>query len=55
MKEESSFRKWLQDMYEENCNEHEIFHEKAYTLSEYFSKYKWWLRREYRFQTTLDQ
>jgi hypothetical protein len=48
MSKESSFRKWLQDMYYENCNEHEMFNLERYTLSEYFQKYKWWLRREYR-------
>jgi hypothetical protein len=42
-------------MYYENCVEHEEFHETRYTLSEYFNKYKWWLRREYRFQSRLDQ
>lgn len=42
-------------MYYANCEEHEQFQEKRYSLSEYFNKYKWWLRREYRYQTKLDQ
>jgi hypothetical protein len=45
-----SFRNWLEDLWRENCDEHDSWSQPRYTLEEYFSRYKWWLRREYRFQ-----
>jgi alpha-beta hydrolase superfamily lysophospholipase len=37
-------------MWEENCIEHELFNERPYAMQEYFSKYKYWLKREFKFQ-----
>jgi hypothetical protein len=47
-----SFRLWLQEQWYEHLEEISAWqkHEPEYTLKEYFEKYKWWLRREYRFQ-----
>lgn len=50
MKNNSKFRYWLRNIWLENCREHEDFNELPYTLVEYWHRYKWWLRREYRFQ-----
>lgn len=47
----SNFRNWLRNIWLENCQEHEAHHELPYTLKEYFNRYKWWLKREYRFQS----
>jgi hypothetical protein len=47
---DSNFRNWLRNIWLENCSEHEAHRELPYTLQEYWAKYKWWLRREYRFQ-----
>lgn len=44
------FRMWVNNLYFQNCEEHLTFNESIYTLSEYWAKYKWWLRREYRHQ-----
>jgi hypothetical protein len=44
------FRAWLQDLWYENCEERMSWGSKRLSLSEYFQQYKWWLRREYRFQ-----
>lgn len=44
------FREWLQDLWRENCDEHDVYHEPRYTMQEYFQRYRWWLRREYRHQ-----
>ena len=49
-KETSDFKNWLRIIWVENCDEHSEFGELSLTMSEYFQKYKWWLRREYRFQ-----
>lgn len=51
MNRDSNFRNWLRLIWLENCQEHENYHELPYTLQEYWQKYKWWLRREYRHQT----
>lgn len=48
-----SFRHWLQELYYQNCTELESYHLNSYTLKEYYSRYKWWLRREYRHQMKL--
>ena len=50
-----SFRIWLENLWRDNCAEHDEFNEPRYTLQEYFAKYKWWLRREYRYQQTLKE
>ena len=50
MKEISDFRRWLEDMWLNNCGEHEVFSEKPYTWQEYWHRNKWWLRREFQYQ-----
>ena len=49
------FSTWLEKLWRENCSEHDDYNEPRYTLQEYFAKYKWWLRREYRYQQTLKE
>lgn len=48
---ESNFRNWLRIIWLENCREHEDHNELPYTLQEYWQRYRWWLRREYRHQS----
>jgi len=48
---QSEFRLWVENLWRENCDEHYNWQEKPYTLSEYFNKFKYWLKREYRHQT----
>lgn len=50
MPDNSHFRNWLRNIWLDNCSEHEGFKELPYTMKEYFDKYKWWLKREYKFQ-----
>lgn len=47
-----SFRQWLQAIWLEHVDEiiGVTGHMPTYTAREYFSKYKWWLRREYQHQ-----
>ena len=47
---DSNFRNWLRIIWQENCREQEEHNELPYTLQEYWQRYRWWLRREYRFQ-----
>ena len=45
------FRHWLYNMYLDNCEEHREFRTMPYqNLQEYFKTFRWWLRREYRYQ-----
>jgi uncharacterized protein CbrC (UPF0167 family) len=46
------FRTWCREKWFEHCEEIEAWtgNSPRYLSAEYFSKYKWWLRREYRAQ-----
>jgi hypothetical protein len=46
----SEFRVWVENFWHENCIENRYWKDTEYTLEEYFQKYKYWLKREYRFQ-----
>jgi len=46
----ANFRLWVTNLYYENCDEKLLHHESPYTLSEYFQRFKYWLKREYRYQ-----
>ena len=45
-----SFRQWLQYRWQEHVDELMAWEhcQPAYTPADYFRKYKWWLRREYK-------
>lgn len=46
-----TFRRWLQERWYEHLTELESYGMPAqYDLKEYFAKYKYWLKREYRHQ-----
>jgi hypothetical protein len=34
----------------QNCDEHDGYGQPRMTMAEYFSRYKYWLKREYRHQ-----
>jgi hypothetical protein len=46
------FRQWLHEMWLQHCEEFEgWFHRQPdYDLKDYFQRYRWWLKREYRHQ-----
>ena len=48
---ESQFRHWVRNIWFDNAQERAEFKELPYTMEEYYQKYKWWLKREYKFQT----
>ena len=51
----NDFRNWLQNLWYENCDEHRQCKELPYTMQEYFQQYKYWLKREYKYQKRKDQ
>lgn len=46
----SPFRAWLADLYIQNKEERAGFGFGPITLHEYFNRYKYWLKREYKHQ-----
>lgn len=51
MKPISHFRIWVQEMWYQHQDECETYHEQAKSATVYWNSYKWWLKREFRFQT----
>lgn len=45
-----TFRQWLQEKWYEHLDELDSWNMKApdYNLRQYFDRYRWWLKREYR-------
>jgi hypothetical protein len=52
---QSAFRTWVRELWHENCEEHFIYGEPKLSQEEYFQKYKFWLKREYRHQQGANQ
>ena len=48
-----NFRRWCTEKWYEHCAEVEAWtgHSPQYLSAEYFGKYKWWLRRQYKSET----
>ena len=51
MKRASNFRVWVQEMWYRHREECEVYRDSAKSPAEYWAQYKWWLKREFRFQT----
>jgi hypothetical protein len=50
MKPISHFRRWLAEIWRQNCDEYLAHNQLPYSLPEYWNRYKYWLKREYRHQ-----
>ena len=51
MKTFTPFRSWVHHLWLQNCEERTIYHDgPKLNAQEYFTQFKWWLRREYKFQ-----
>lgn len=48
MQKETEFRLWLHQMWLANCDEHDFYGEKPYSMSDYWHRYKWFLKGQYR-------
>lgn len=46
----SQFRNWIRNIWFENSSEREEYRELPYSMKEYWDRYKYWLKREYKFQ-----
>ena len=46
------FRNWVHNLWLENCEERSLYNNtEKLSKQEYFQRFKWWLKREYRHQT----
>lgn len=48
--EPSHFRLWVNNIWMHNRDEHQELREPVLSITEYWNNYKWWLKREYRYQ-----
>ena len=46
----SAFRLWVQEIWYNNTEEHLTYGEDPYTIKQYWDRYKYWLKREFRHQ-----
>ena len=46
----TKFRRWLHELWMQNCDEHDEDHQPRYTQAEYFQQFKYWLKREFKHQ-----
>lgn len=46
----SLFRHWVQNIWMENREERLLYGEESATFVEYWQRYKYWLKREYKYQ-----
>jgi hypothetical protein len=46
----SKFRMWVNNNWVKNTEERLIYRQKPYTIKEYWTTFKWWLRSQYREQ-----
>lgn len=46
----SPFRHWVQELWLENREERLLYGEEPATIKQYWERYKFWLKREYKHQ-----
>ena len=47
---DTDFSNWLRKLWISNCDERDEYKEPKMSMQQYWHQYKWWLRREYKFQ-----
>jgi hypothetical protein len=50
MAKQSEFRQWVRDLWLQNCDEHSNYNELPLSQQEYWTRYKFWLKREFKHQ-----
>ena len=54
-KKSTPFRTWLMNMWYDNCDEHQAFNEPNLPIKEYYARYKYWLKREFKYQQRISK
>lgn len=49
------FRVWIEQLWFDNCDEREQCHESCFSRAEYFQRFKYFLKHEYRRQQRLEK
>ena len=55
MMKQSKFRHWVHELWVQNCDEHLEYHELPYTQAQYWQTYKYWLKREFKYQLRIQK
>jgi hypothetical protein len=50
----SAFRHWVNEIWMENREERLIYGEEPATIKQYWDRYKYWLKREYRHREKIN-
>ena len=50
VKPTTAFRLWVQRIWMENCDERLTVGQDPVTMKQYWNNYKYWLKREYKYQ-----
>ena len=50
MSKQSEFRRWVHELWLQNCDEHLEYQELPFTQAQYWNMYKFWLKREFKHQ-----
>jgi hypothetical protein len=48
MTKQSEFRRWVHELWLQNCDEHSELNELPFSQQEYWDMYKFWLKREFK-------
>ena len=48
---QSNFRDWVAALWQANCHERDSYNELPFTQKQYWERYKYWIKREYRHYT----
>lgn len=51
----SKFRTWVHNLWIDNCEERQRYNESKLEKTEYWNRFKWWLRREYRHRQKIEK
>ena len=49
----SEFRTWVQSIWREHCEECREWKDVPLPMETYLTKYKWWLKREFRYRNSV--
>ena len=50
MKKDTKFRGWVRNIWIDNAEERLMHRELPYSIKEYWDRYKYWLKREFKHQ-----
>jgi len=49
-RQETHFRNWVRNLWVDNCEERLTYGQDPATINQYWDTYKFWLKREYKYQ-----